>query len=378
MAKQKHTNWTTVKKLGEGAQGSVHLAFRKGSFGDWYNDVWSGVATFTGITTDTQRVEMTDRFFNALQKRISEEVPEYGALKILHQPSERGSEFEKSKKRMKKEIEALSAIKHKNIVRIIDYDPDAEWYVSEYFKQGTLVENLDLFKGQPLQAVGAISGLVDGVSHLHAKGLVHRDIKPENIFIAEGNTLVLGDFGLVYFEDYKYTRVTDTFEKAGTSDWMPTWAQGRFRIDQVKPSFDVFSLAKILWAMIAGEGFLRLHWYEKTEFDLRRRYPNDPRMEFVNEIVLSKCLVEDEPDYEPKDIEIDLPRRLDLCYVISSSPDVLSFFADKRPSGNRTDFQRGVYRVTIRVDGEGIEPSVGRFLVKHMGDWNKVEVCSVE
>lgn len=48
--------------------------------------------------------------------------------------------------------------------------------------------------------------------------------------------------------------------------------------------------------MIAGEGFLRLHWYEKAEFDLRRRYPNDPRMEFVNEIVFSKCLVEDEPD----------------------------------------------------------------------------------
>lgn len=241
MARQKHTNWTRVEKLGDGGQGSVHLAFKEGSFGDWYDDVWSGVATITGTKTHTQRVEMTDRFFNALQKRISEEVPEYGALKILHQPSERGPEFEKSKKRMKKEIEALSAIKHKNIVRIIDYDPDAEWYVSEYFKQGTLVQNLDLFKGQPLEAVGAISGLVDGVSCLHAKGLVHRDIKPENIFIAEGNTLVLGDFGLVYFEDHKYTRVTDTFEKAGTSDWMPTWAQGRFRLDQVKPSFDVFS-----------------------------------------------------------------------------------------------------------------------------------------
>ena len=97
--------------------------------------------------------------------------------------------------------------------------------------------------------------------------------------------------------------------------------------------------------------------------------------DFVNPTVLKWA---HEPDYEPKDIKIDLPRRLDLCYVISSSPDVLSFFADKRPSGNRTNFQRGVYRVTIRVDGEGIEPSVGRFLVKHMGDWNKVEVCSVE
>ena len=81
-----------------------------------------------------------------------------------------------------------------------------------------------------------------------------------------------------------------------------------------------------------------------------------------------------EPDFAPKDIEPDLPRRLDLCYVISSRPQTLSFFTEKRPLGNRTDFDRGVYRVTVRIDGDNLRPNDGQFLVKHMGDWNSVEV----
>jgi serine/threonine protein kinase len=37
---------------------------------------------------------------------------------------------------------------------------------------------------------------LNGLKHIHDKGLIHRDIKPENIFIKEGNVIKIGDFGL--------------------------------------------------------------------------------------------------------------------------------------------------------------------------------------
>ena len=128
-------------------------------------------------------------------------------------------------------------------------------------------------------------------------------------------TLVLADFGLVYFEDDTHTRVSDSVEKVGTSDWMPTWAQGHFKLQDVRPSFDVFSLAKILWAMIAGEGFMRLHYYDRPEFDLVGKFPNDRYVSLVNDHILSKCLVEDEGACLPSAVELkqatdDLLRRL--------------------------------------------------------------------
>lgn len=38
--------------------------------------------------------------------------------------------------------------------------------------------------------------ILDGMSYVHAQGLIHRDIKPSNLFLASGDVLKIGDFGL--------------------------------------------------------------------------------------------------------------------------------------------------------------------------------------
>lgn len=81
-----------------------------------------------------------------------------------------------------------------------------------------------------------------------------------------------------------------------------------------------------------------------------------------------------EPDFDPRDVEPDMPRRLDVCYARESSPGILSFFTEKRPSGNRTDFPCGVYVVTIRCDGDNLKPIDAQFLIRHQGAWNETEV----
>ena len=129
---------------------------------------------------------------------------------------------------------------------------------------------------------------------MHRKELVHRDIKPENIFVDESEQLVLGDFGLVFFMAEDRTRLTDTYENVGSTDWMPSWAT-RIRIEEIRPSFDVFSLGKTIWSMVSRTSFLRLWYHRESEFDLKRQFPDRPEMELLNRL-LDKCIVEHERD----------------------------------------------------------------------------------
>jgi serine/threonine protein kinase len=139
------------------------------------------------------------------------------------------------------------------------------------------------------------------VELLHSKSAVHRDIKPENIFVSDAH-LVLGDFGIVYFEDEAKTRVSDSYENVGSRDWMPGWAMGML-VDEVRPSFDVFSLGKVLWAMVSGRTKLRLWYWDRDEFNLTQLFPNDARMLWVNRL-LQGSVREDEHTVYPSAAEL--------------------------------------------------------------------------
>ena len=261
------SRWKRIRKLGAGGQGEVYLAADERALQTIREKLKDGLVKLSTGPGEDPLLQMLDSL-EVLRKYFDSPTSDLAALKILYEPTEKGEEYEKAKQRMRSEIKALASLDHPNVIKIIDHDPDARWYLSEYLEKGSLHENRTRFRGDPIGAVEAFAQLVDGAALLHRSKLIHRDIKPQNILIRGDRTLVLADFGLVYFEDDTHTRVSDSVEKVGTSDWMPTWAQGHFKLQDVRPSFDVFSLAKILWAMIAGEGFMRLHYYDRPEFDL--------------------------------------------------------------------------------------------------------------
>ena len=109
--------------------------------------------------------------------------------------------------------------------------------------------------------------------------------------------LILGDFGLVFFSDELHTRISGTFENVGSRDWMPGWAFG-MRVEEIKPTFDVFSLGKLLWAMISKVSILQLWYYKQPQFNLEKMFPNSPHIEFAKEL-FKKCIVEHEEDCLP-------------------------------------------------------------------------------
>ena len=142
--------------------------------------------------------------------------------------------------------------------------------------------------------------------------ILHRDIKPANIFLSEAG-LVLGDFGLVYFAEEGRVRLTDTYENAGSRDWMPPWAYGK-RVEELNPSFDVFSLGKVLWAMISGKTVLPLWYHHKQEYDLSHLFPKDPHVHQINAL-LDGCIRENEEEVGYPDA-IELLSQIDLLLEI--------------------------------------------------------------
>lgn len=103
---------------------------------------------------------------------------------------------------------------------------------------------------------------------------------------------MLGDFGIAYQIDAVGTRITGTTERVGTRDWMAPWAHTGQRFDDPSCALDVFSLGKILWALVSGEKMLPLWYHRREPHNVERRFTASG-LDLVNGI-LDQCVVEEE------------------------------------------------------------------------------------
>ncbi len=291
--------WQKIGDLGKGGQGVVYRVLDTSQFNvDGHllpaikNSIRYLAVTDYGVSKD---------HFEAFRKAVvalvqMEDPSHHGALKVLHQPEE-SRDADRAKARIKTEIEAMRKIAHPNLLMILDADPDSEWFVSHYYLKGTLAKNESSFVGDFEGALRSFRPLVEGVSELHKRKVVHRDIKPQNVFLDTADNLVLGDFGLVFFTDERHTRISDTWENVGSRDWMPGWAMG-MRVEDIKPSFDVYCLGKLLWHMVSGLPMLRLWYYDEPEFNVEARFPRGRAIQWANPL-FNRCIVEHEKDCLP-------------------------------------------------------------------------------
>lgn len=293
---QLYGKWKIIRELGEGGQGKVYLAYNTERFDpDQIGDQLA--RQFRGLSPaypDLSGREAVSRFARTmLRLGDSEKNENLGALKVLHLTPDNPAHA-KQLARLRDEVTTLSAIRHPNIIPILDRNMEKGWFVTQYFPEGPLSQHRERYCGNVLGALNAFRPLVEAVAKLHENHYVHRDIKPGNVFLSNDGRLILGDLGLVYFENDERTRLTDTFERVGSRDWMPAWAL-TMRLEEVKPTFDVFCLGKLLWAMVSGRPLLALWYHRDPRFDLETMFPASQEVKWV-QLILDKCVVERESD----------------------------------------------------------------------------------
>ena len=171
------------------------------------------------------------------------------ALKLL---LEAATPSERAAKRFAREAEALAALDHGNIVRLVAASPAGEtppWLAMEFVEGRDLEQLLGTGEVDAARAATAVEQVARGIAHAHRRGVVHRDLKPANILVrSEDGRALVTDFGLARGEAWE--QLTRTGTMVGTIPYMaPEQVRGQ---KVVGPAADVWALGAILYRCLTG------------------------------------------------------------------------------------------------------------------------------
>ena len=182
--------------------------------------------------------------------------------------------------RYKTETEAVSRLKHDNIVKLQDFGvlDDGQLFMCFEYIEGKSLDRYVVERGGRLdvrKAAYFIFQLCDALQYAHERGVVHRDLKPDNLMIEasppgshlEERVKIL-DFGIA--------KVANTTEHTGSGISMGT---PRYMAPEqvtnaaaATSAADVFSLATIFYLVVTGalpwgmpESDVAIYHLQKTE-----------------------------------------------------------------------------------------------------------------
>jgi serine/threonine protein kinase len=178
------------------------------------------------------------------------------------------------------EAVALDRVRHPNVINRLGHGTAIDlagttfhYIVLEYLPGGDLFA---LTKTRPLsfqRALFYLEQVCSGLAHAHKCGVIHRDIKPQNLLLTADQQIVkIADFGVARIDasDGAITRVGTRIYSAPEHN--PEMFTGqldtrglRLQHDHLTPAADIYSLAKTMYTLLAGESPRRFAQHALTE-----------------------------------------------------------------------------------------------------------------
>ncbi|MCE5291120.1 MAG: protein kinase [Nocardiaceae bacterium] len=169
------------------------------------------------------------------------------ALKLL---SPELSHDETFRERFRRESYAAARLHEPHVIPIHDFgEIDGRLFIDMRLVRGSDVRKLLRTEAflSPSRAVHITEQVASALDAAHHDGLLHRDVKPENVLVADGDFAYLADFGIA--RSFTDSSLTSTQATVGTCQYM---APERLEDGKVGPGADIYSLACVLFEMLAG------------------------------------------------------------------------------------------------------------------------------
>ena len=178
------------------------------------------------------------------------------------------------------EAVALDRVRHPNVINRLGHGTAIDlagttfhYIVLEYLPGGDLFA---LTKTRPLslqKALFYLEQVCSGLAHAHKCGVIHRDIKPQNLLLTADHQVVkIADFGVARIDamDGAITRVGTNIYSAPEHNPLMQTGQldtGGLRVPHLNltPAADIYSLAKTMYTLLAGESPRRFAQHALTE-----------------------------------------------------------------------------------------------------------------
>jgi eukaryotic-like serine/threonine-protein kinase len=169
------------------------------------------------------------------------------AVKIIRAELADNANF---RQRFRQEVKAARRVSGIFTAPVVDANPDAQqpWMVTAFVSGPSLAEAVTSRGPMPVSTVLMLAaGLAEGLSAVHAAGVVHRDLKPSNVLLASDGPRII-DFGIS--RSVGSVGPTQARGIIGSPGFMsPEQAMG----EPVGPPADIFSLGSVLAYAATGE-----------------------------------------------------------------------------------------------------------------------------
>jgi eukaryotic-like serine/threonine-protein kinase len=194
------------------------------------------------------RVGITTEVWEAAK---SDDTTRY-VLKVLKKDKRKDKEELAS---LKNEFDCGRSLKHKNIIRIYEFNTEGEatYVVMEHFEH----PNLKLWLRNGPQAVAHLAPRIieqsaEALFFMNNQGWIHRDVKPDNFLVSNEGVVKLIDFAISAKQKSGLSAMFSFGKKSvqGTRSYM---SPEQIRNQNLDPRADIYSYACVLFELLSGK-----------------------------------------------------------------------------------------------------------------------------